>query len=273
MAFMLLLLLSFSCVAGSGVDAVDDVAVSGAVCCILCKPGAWLFWLCRLVCTRWIGLIFFLCTSIYIYVCTYRTWLYVFTTHFLMSRTLRYPRSGAVLKIEVWDWDRSSADDPLGHFEVNIGEELLSQQVDWVEQPACVSSSALMLYRGLRGPIGWHISCISDQLSFRGSSYTWCLRAASHERLMRCCAFLKFMRRREMRLDQISLFFFNIFYFPPDFPPNSHVVYFDFECGLFWFWVWFSCSCSCSCTGSCSCPCSCSLLFSFPFSPSFFSYP
>eukprot|EP00752_Nemacystus_decipiens_P007785 g6953.t1 len=37
-------------------------------------------------------------------------------------------RSGAVLKIEVWDWDRSSADDPLGHFEVSIGEELLCQQ-------------------------------------------------------------------------------------------------------------------------------------------------
>lgn len=42
---------------------------------------------------------------------------------------LLYCRSGAVLKIEVWDWDRSSSDDPLGHFEVSIGEELLSQQV------------------------------------------------------------------------------------------------------------------------------------------------
>lgn len=38
-------------------------------------------------------------------------------------------RSGAVLKVEVWDWDRSSPDDPLGHFEVSIGEELLSQEV------------------------------------------------------------------------------------------------------------------------------------------------
>ncbi|CAB1100573.1 unnamed protein product [Ectocarpus sp. CCAP 1310/34] len=37
-------------------------------------------------------------------------------------------RAGAVLKVEVWDWDRSSPDDPLGHFEVAIGEELLSQQ-------------------------------------------------------------------------------------------------------------------------------------------------
>lgn len=38
-------------------------------------------------------------------------------------------RAGAILKVEVWDWDRSSADDPLGHFEVTIGEELLSQEV------------------------------------------------------------------------------------------------------------------------------------------------
>lgn len=38
-------------------------------------------------------------------------------------------RAGGVLKVEVWDWDRGLKDDALGHFEVNIGEELLSQQV------------------------------------------------------------------------------------------------------------------------------------------------
>ncbi|CAM9259759.1 unnamed protein product, partial [Scytosiphon promiscuus] len=42
--------------------------------------------------------------------------------------TMPVRRSGAVLKVNVWDWDRSSPDDPLGHFEVTIGEELLCQQ-------------------------------------------------------------------------------------------------------------------------------------------------
>lgn len=38
-------------------------------------------------------------------------------------------RAGAVLKVQVWDWDRSSTDDALGHFEVKIGDELLAQKV------------------------------------------------------------------------------------------------------------------------------------------------
>ena len=29
----------------------------------------------------------------------------------------------------MWDWDRSSTDDPLGHFEVKVGEELFSKKV------------------------------------------------------------------------------------------------------------------------------------------------
>lgn len=33
------------------------------------------------------------------------------------------------MRVEVWDWDRNSTDDPLGHFEVNVGEELLSKKV------------------------------------------------------------------------------------------------------------------------------------------------
>ncbi|CAM9100122.1 unnamed protein product, partial [Laminaria digitata] len=37
-------------------------------------------------------------------------------------------RAGAVLRVEVWDWDRGSTDDPLGHFEVKVGEELLSKK-------------------------------------------------------------------------------------------------------------------------------------------------
>lgn len=43
-------------------------------------------------------------------------------------------RTGAVLKLGVWDWDRSSPDDPLGHFEVNIGEELLAQEVSRIKK-------------------------------------------------------------------------------------------------------------------------------------------
>ncbi|CAN0056858.1 unnamed protein product [Scytosiphon promiscuus] len=37
-------------------------------------------------------------------------------------------RSGAVLRVELWDWDRNMKDDSLGSFEVKIGEELLSQK-------------------------------------------------------------------------------------------------------------------------------------------------
>lgn len=33
------------------------------------------------------------------------------------------------MRVEVWDWDRGSTDDPLGHFEVKVGEELLSKKV------------------------------------------------------------------------------------------------------------------------------------------------
>ena len=38
-------------------------------------------------------------------------------------------RAGAFLRVEVWDWDRGTTDEPLGSFEVKVGEELLSQQV------------------------------------------------------------------------------------------------------------------------------------------------
>lgn len=38
-------------------------------------------------------------------------------------------RAGAVLKVEVWDKDFASADDELGDFEIQVGEELLSQKV------------------------------------------------------------------------------------------------------------------------------------------------
>lgn len=37
-------------------------------------------------------------------------------------------RAGAFLRVEVWDWNRGISDDPLGSFEVKIGEELLSQK-------------------------------------------------------------------------------------------------------------------------------------------------
>lgn len=37
-----------------------------------------------------------------------------------------------MLNVEVWDWDRSYTDDPLGRFQVKIGEELLSQKVWWI---------------------------------------------------------------------------------------------------------------------------------------------
>ncbi|CAM9416791.1 unnamed protein product [Hapterophycus canaliculatus] len=39
-------------------------------------------------------------------------------------------RAGAVLRVELWDWDRNMKDDPLGSFEVKIGEELLSQKME-----------------------------------------------------------------------------------------------------------------------------------------------
>lgn len=52
-------------------------------------------------------------------------------------------RAGAVLKLEVWDWDRSSADDALGHLEISIGEELLSQKV-WMEAVSWVGEEATL---------------------------------------------------------------------------------------------------------------------------------
>lgn len=42
----------------------------------------------------------------------------------------------------MWDWDRSSADDPLGHFEVNIGEELLAQEVGSGKKDVYILSDA-----------------------------------------------------------------------------------------------------------------------------------
>lgn len=71
-------------------------------------PAVWLvgFYLVNYCCVRW-------CSLMFSYLC----------------RLPSVRRSGAVLKIQVWDWDRSSSDDALGHFEVSIGEELLSQQV------------------------------------------------------------------------------------------------------------------------------------------------
>ena len=51
-------------------------------------------------------------------------------------------RAGALLNVEVWDWDRSSADDPLGHFQVKIGEELLSQEVRDRLTPTCIAAAA-----------------------------------------------------------------------------------------------------------------------------------
>ncbi|CAN0041085.1 unnamed protein product, partial [Ectocarpus sp. 13 AM-2016] len=37
-------------------------------------------------------------------------------------------RAGAVLKVKLWDWNLSIPDDPLGHFEVKIGGDLLAQK-------------------------------------------------------------------------------------------------------------------------------------------------
>ena len=53
-----------------------------------------------------------------------------------------FQRAGALLKVQVWDWDRSSPDDPLGHFEVKIGEELLSQEVSDSLAPGYTAAAA-----------------------------------------------------------------------------------------------------------------------------------
>ncbi len=51
-------------------------------------------------------------------------------THFPVSYAkINIGRAGAILRVGVWDWDRGSADDSLGSFEVEIGEELLSKKV------------------------------------------------------------------------------------------------------------------------------------------------
>eukprot|EP00903_Cladosiphon_okamuranus_P009643 g9176.t1 len=44
------------------------------------------------------------------------------------SFSLPVRRAGAFLRVEVWDWNFRMSDDPLGSFEVKIGEELLSQK-------------------------------------------------------------------------------------------------------------------------------------------------
>lgn len=56
--------------------------------------------------------------------------LHTVSNHFPMPSADAYVgRAGAVLRVEVWDWDRGSTHDSLGSFEVKIGEELLSKQV------------------------------------------------------------------------------------------------------------------------------------------------
>lgn len=37
-------------------------------------------------------------------------------------------RAGTFFRMEGWDWNREVSDDPLGSFEVKVGEELLSQK-------------------------------------------------------------------------------------------------------------------------------------------------
>eukprot|EP00903_Cladosiphon_okamuranus_P009644 g9177.t1 len=70
------------------------------------------------------------------------------------SFSLPVRRAGAFLRVELWDWDRGSSDDPLGSFEVKIGEELLSQKAmdmwfvldaprDWKKSSSSPSKSGL----------------------------------------------------------------------------------------------------------------------------------
>lgn len=97
----------------------------------VCTSCAWFVSCLRVVCIAlhwtgfgWVGLV-----SVYPCVLSGVFFLLFYLLACAAYRMKTCRRSGAVLKIEAWDWDRSSADDPLGHFEVTIGEELLSQQV------------------------------------------------------------------------------------------------------------------------------------------------
>eukprot|EP00752_Nemacystus_decipiens_P001719 g1662.t1 len=64
-------------------------------------------------------------------------------------------RAGAFLRVEVWDWDRGKTDDPLGSFEVKIGEELLSQKEE-EEEEEDADAMAASTTSGL-SPTGWNV--------------------------------------------------------------------------------------------------------------------